>query len=310
MPHQRRQVVEDDGHADVVDRAVGRHPDRAVRDARAAEQPQVTGAGQLGGGAQADRGPGHRSSVGGCGGGRSSVWRAWRVSTATGVIIAPQGTPAPRLHPGRDPRPAARPAGRAGRPGLSPRGGPAAQPTASSTADAWGAGTAARPPLGSSRLPTARPAATTAWMARTTTSACSGPSRSADARLTNSVPSSRDAHGERRLLGRGEHAAAGARDLRRHLGEHHTVERAHDQPLPDAHDGQARHQVGHRDVRPPGQQRGDQHEQADELDETRRPRSPAGRSGPPAASSRATRAGTSAPSAPCRRPARSGPKPR
>ena len=47
VPHQRRQVVEDHGHAHVVDRRVGDHPDSVVGGGASAEQPQVAGAGQV-----------------------------------------------------------------------------------------------------------------------------------------------------------------------------------------------------------------------------------------------------------------------
>ena len=47
VPHQRRQVVEDHGHADVVDRRVGERPDGVVGDRVPAEEPEVAGAGQL-----------------------------------------------------------------------------------------------------------------------------------------------------------------------------------------------------------------------------------------------------------------------
>src|SRR6266545_1325416 len=47
VPHQRRQVVDDDGHAHVVDRAVRRHLDGPVGDLPAAEQPYVAGTGQV-----------------------------------------------------------------------------------------------------------------------------------------------------------------------------------------------------------------------------------------------------------------------
>jgi hypothetical protein len=47
VPHQRRQVVEDDGHADVVDRSVGQGADRVVGDRVAPEQPEVSRAGEL-----------------------------------------------------------------------------------------------------------------------------------------------------------------------------------------------------------------------------------------------------------------------
>jgi hypothetical protein len=47
VPHQRRQVVDDHRHAYVVDRAVGRYPDRPVGHRVSAEQPHVTGAGEV-----------------------------------------------------------------------------------------------------------------------------------------------------------------------------------------------------------------------------------------------------------------------
>jgi len=59
MPHQRRQVVDDHRHADVVDRAVGRHPDRPVGDLVAAEQPHITHAGQIHGLIERDARGGH-----------------------------------------------------------------------------------------------------------------------------------------------------------------------------------------------------------------------------------------------------------
>jgi len=57
VPHQRRQVVEDDGHADVVDRRVRQRADGAVGPAAAPEQPDVTGACELDGPVQGDHRP-------------------------------------------------------------------------------------------------------------------------------------------------------------------------------------------------------------------------------------------------------------
>jgi hypothetical protein len=59
VPHQRRQILDGHGHAHVVDRAIGRHLDRAVGHRVPAEQPHITGAGQLGGLIQADTRDGH-----------------------------------------------------------------------------------------------------------------------------------------------------------------------------------------------------------------------------------------------------------
>ena len=47
VPHQRRQVVDDDGHPDMVDRRVGQRPDRAIRRRTPAEEPQVAGPGEV-----------------------------------------------------------------------------------------------------------------------------------------------------------------------------------------------------------------------------------------------------------------------
>jgi len=47
VPHQRRQVVEDDRHSDVVNGSVGDGTDGMIRSRPAPEQPQVAGAGQL-----------------------------------------------------------------------------------------------------------------------------------------------------------------------------------------------------------------------------------------------------------------------
>ena len=55
VPEQRWQVVEHDGHADVVDRRVRELLDRPVRSAAAAEEPEVTGAGQRGRGVEVER---------------------------------------------------------------------------------------------------------------------------------------------------------------------------------------------------------------------------------------------------------------
>jgi hypothetical protein len=44
VPEQRRQVLSDDGHPDVVDRGLGERPDRPVGHRAAAEDPPVTGA--------------------------------------------------------------------------------------------------------------------------------------------------------------------------------------------------------------------------------------------------------------------------
>jgi hypothetical protein len=49
VPHQRRQVFEDDRHAHVVDRCIGDDADGMVRGRPATKQPQVAGAGQLDG---------------------------------------------------------------------------------------------------------------------------------------------------------------------------------------------------------------------------------------------------------------------
>ena len=43
MPHQRRHVLEDDRHADVVDRGVGEDADSVVVSRATAEQPDVPG---------------------------------------------------------------------------------------------------------------------------------------------------------------------------------------------------------------------------------------------------------------------------
>ena len=59
VPHQRRQVVDDHGHAHVVDRAVGGHLDRTVGHGAPAEQPHITGAGQIQGLIQGDARGGH-----------------------------------------------------------------------------------------------------------------------------------------------------------------------------------------------------------------------------------------------------------
>ena len=47
VPHQRRQIVEDDRHSDVVDGGVGDGTDSVVCGRPAPEQPQVAGAGQV-----------------------------------------------------------------------------------------------------------------------------------------------------------------------------------------------------------------------------------------------------------------------
>src|SRR5215470_12995900 len=88
MPHQRRHVIEDDGHADVVHRAVGRDPDRPVDRRLAAEQPQVPGASEVDRGVEVDRGAWHGPY-------RMRV-RLWKLIglaglagvAATGVVIA------------------------------------------------------------------------------------------------------------------------------------------------------------------------------------------------------------------------------
>src|SRR5450631_444303 len=49
VPYQRRQIVEDDGHSDVVDGRVRDGTDSVVCGRPAAEQPQVAGAGQVNG---------------------------------------------------------------------------------------------------------------------------------------------------------------------------------------------------------------------------------------------------------------------
>jgi hypothetical protein len=59
VPQQRRQVVERDHHADVVDRAVRERLDRAVGDRPPAEQPQVAGRGGRHGVVEGEPGPGH-----------------------------------------------------------------------------------------------------------------------------------------------------------------------------------------------------------------------------------------------------------
>ncbi|GAA3632178.1 hypothetical protein GCM10022223_57890 [Kineosporia mesophila] len=49
MPHERGQVIEDNGHTDVVDRRIGDGLDRPVGAAAPPEEPDVAGSGQLGG---------------------------------------------------------------------------------------------------------------------------------------------------------------------------------------------------------------------------------------------------------------------
>ena len=81
MPHQRGQVIQDHGHADVVDRAVCRQLDSPVGRGMPAEQPYVTGAGQVQGLIQADAHARHSRSLDRCAGGRYSAWQpsqAWR----------------------------------------------------------------------------------------------------------------------------------------------------------------------------------------------------------------------------------------
>ena len=81
MPHQRRQIIQDHRHADVVDRAVGGQLDSPVGRVMPAEQPYVTGAGQVHGLIQADAHTRHSRSLGRCAGGRYSGWQpsqAWR----------------------------------------------------------------------------------------------------------------------------------------------------------------------------------------------------------------------------------------
>ena len=92
MPHQRRHVVEDDRHPDVVDRRVGEQPDRVVGDRVAAEDPDVAGPGDLARGVEGQARLGVR---------RQRSWDDHRVSlwkwlglagvagvAATGVVIA------------------------------------------------------------------------------------------------------------------------------------------------------------------------------------------------------------------------------
>jgi len=47
VPDQRRQILDRDRHAHVVDRAVGQRLDGAVRAGPATEQPQIAGTGLL-----------------------------------------------------------------------------------------------------------------------------------------------------------------------------------------------------------------------------------------------------------------------
>ena len=56
MPHQGRQVVEDDGETDVVDRSVARRLDDPVGDRPPTEEPQVPGACLRDGPVEADGG--------------------------------------------------------------------------------------------------------------------------------------------------------------------------------------------------------------------------------------------------------------
>jgi hypothetical protein len=90
VPHQRRHVVEHDGHPDVVHRAVGHRADSLVGDGAATEQPHVTGAGQVDGLVQGQRGARHRSSGGRV---RMKLWKALGLAglagvATTGAIIA------------------------------------------------------------------------------------------------------------------------------------------------------------------------------------------------------------------------------
>ena len=108
MPEKRWQVVEHDGHTDVVDRRVRELLDRSVRSTAAAEEPEVTGAGQRGCGVEVERdahgppeapgtvGLGHTANLGPMSRHRipwGSLWKLLGVAglagvAATGVVAA------------------------------------------------------------------------------------------------------------------------------------------------------------------------------------------------------------------------------
>jgi len=80
VPHQRRQIVDDHGHAHMIDGTVRGHPNGAIGHLVAAKEPYITGPRQVDGLIEADPGFGHGCSLGRCGGGSWSDWQASSVS--------------------------------------------------------------------------------------------------------------------------------------------------------------------------------------------------------------------------------------
>ena len=86
VPHQRRQVLDGHRHAHVVDRAVGRHLDRAVCHGMPPEQPDVPGARQVHRLVQGDS-PSPRSNLSRCAGRKVLGVAAFAGVAATGAVI-------------------------------------------------------------------------------------------------------------------------------------------------------------------------------------------------------------------------------
>ena len=85
MPHQRRQVVDRDGHADMVDRGIGQRLDRAIRPGAAAEQPDIPGASLVEGAREGDRVRIHVRSLGTLAG-MHSIWKWVGLAGVAGVV--------------------------------------------------------------------------------------------------------------------------------------------------------------------------------------------------------------------------------
>src|SRR6266511_2325458 len=126
VPHQRRQVFDDHGHANVVDRAVRAHLDGTVGHLVPAKEPHVTGTRQVEGLVEAERDTGHGCSLDRCAGGRYWAWRpslgwpqpAWRSPGRSGAAAR---TPRRKSGPGYMPASPRRPM--LGRPRATDPGG-------------------------------------------------------------------------------------------------------------------------------------------------------------------------------------------
>src|SRR6266568_1505552 len=80
VPHQGWQILDDDGHANVVYRTVGRHRDHPSSHLAPPKQPHIPCPCQIKGLIEGDAHSGHGRSLGRCVGGRYLVWQPSLVS--------------------------------------------------------------------------------------------------------------------------------------------------------------------------------------------------------------------------------------